>query len=137
MATVSERGDDPCRHEWDHEQSERQFDVFMWWRVCKRCGEKRTTRTLFRGPDIRVYDQVHGVRYVISSKQNRAKEEFRYLVCDCGNTLRVDFELADHGRVTRTSCVVCDWCAGRFDKGNLGRADRPHAASWGDSPEVE
>ena len=88
------RGDDRCKHVWGDEKGERHLDHFMWWRVCTKCGEKRTTRSLDRGAGIEIFDWVSGVRYVIGSSQNLARTEFRYLNCDCGNSVRVDFELA-------------------------------------------
>ena len=131
------RGDDRCRHAWGDEQGERHLDHFMWSRVCKKCGEKRTTRSLDRGAGIEIFDWVSGVRYVIGSSQNLAKTEFRYLHCECGNSVRVDFELVDKGRVVRKSAVTCEWCGAAFGIGSRGPEHRPRAAMWADAPEVE
>jgi hypothetical protein len=130
------RGDASCKHSWGDEQGERHLDHFMWWRACPKCGEKRPTRTLDRGPNIEVFDLVNGVFYVIGSKQNLAATEFRYIKCGCGNSLRVDFDLGDQGRVVRNSAVICEWCGATFSIGSRGPDHRPRSAMWADAPEV-
>lgn len=131
------RGDDQCSHAWGDEQSKRHLDLFIWWRVCTKCGETRTTRSLSRGPTIEIHDVVNGILYVIGSRQNLASVEFRYLRCGCGNSLRVDFDLGDNGRVVRKNSVSCDWCGARYGAGSHGPEHRPRAASWADAPQIE
>lgn len=131
------RGDDTCRHAWGEEQSERHLDLFMWWRRCTKCGEKRTTRTLSRGPAIEIHDWVSCIHYVIGSKQNLAQEEFRYLRCECGNSVRVAFDLGDNGRVVRKVPVTCAWCGARYGAGSVGPVHCVRGAFWRDAPEIE
>jgi hypothetical protein len=131
------RGDDKCSHAWGDEQGERHLDHFMWWRVCTKCGEKRTTRALSRGPAIAIQDWISGVSYVIGSRHNLANKEFRYLHCECGNSVRVEFDLGDDGRVVRKASAACDWCGARYGAGSRGPEHRPRGAFWADAPEVE
>ena len=93
------RGDPNCPHVWGPEQKTRVLDALMFWRTCTKCGEKRATHSLLRGSDIFITDHIHGIHYVIGSHQNRAKQEFRYLRCPCGNSVRVYFELLEDCRV--------------------------------------
>ena len=125
-----------CKHVWGDEQGERKLDYFMWWRVCGKCGKERATRAASRGAVIEIWDMVSGIRHVIGSRQNLASKEFRYLHCECGNTLRVDFNVADNGRVTRKKSVACDWCGARYSTGSSGPEHRPRAALWDDAPDV-
>jgi hypothetical protein len=132
-----ERGDPNCLHAWGPEQNERVLDYLTFWRTCTKCGEKRPTRSLSRGPMIYITDHVHGITYVIGSNQNRAKKEFRYLRCLCGNSVRVDFELEEDFRVIRKAPVTCDWCGERYAPGCGGPDDRPRGGWWEDAPEVD
>jgi hypothetical protein len=111
--------------------------MFIWFRVCENCGEKRTTRSLFRGPGIEIHDWISGISYLIGSDVNLAKQEFRFLNCICGNTVRVDFDLAENGRVVRKSAVTCDCCGEGYSAGSQGPDHRPRGAFWVDSPEIE
>ena len=131
------RGDDRCRHTWGDEESDNALESFMWSRTCTQCGEKRTTRMLNRGATIEVSDWVNGVSYVIGSAHNLANTEFRYLKCDCGNSVRVEFELSDDGRVERKSAVACEWCGATFPVGSRGPDHGPRGAFWLDAPEVK
>jgi hypothetical protein len=80
---------------------------------------------------------VSGIRYVIGSRQNLADQEFRYLHCDCGNSVRVDFDLGDSGRVARKADAACEWCGARYRAGTRGPEHRPRAAIWAEAPEVD
>jgi len=84
-----------------------------------------------------VSDWISGVNYVIGSAQNLAHKEFRYLRCDCGNSVRVDFELEDRGRVVRRSATTCAWCGAVFSVGSGGPDHRHRGSFWDDAPEVE
>ena len=137
MTYVFKRGDDNCTHTWSDEQSERRLDWFTWWRVCTQCGEQRATRHKSRGPFLHISDDVNGVSYVVGSRQNLAGREFRWLECECGNSVLVDFDLGDHGRVTRKTAVTCDWCGAQYPAGSGGPVHRPRSAFWKDAPEIE
>jgi hypothetical protein len=135
--TMYEQGDPDCPHVWSEERGERLMDSFTWWRDCVTCGERRTTRSALRGPEIVIDDWVHGVQYVLGSSQNLANREFNYIKCECGNSLLVDLQIQDCSRVARKHAVSCEWCNAQYAAGSSGPRHRPRAAFWDDAPEID